>query len=105
MPSDPPRCGLPPMHPGELLREEVLPGADLSPAQLAVRLRLEARALEIIDLIAERRPITADMALRLSRLLGTRPEFWLNLQSRYDLSKAAELNQADIDAITPLQTS
>lgn len=93
------------MHPGEFLREEILPGCDLTPAQLAFRLKIEERVIEIVDLIAERRPVTAEIALRLAKLFGNTPEFWLNLQATHDLSKEALANRDAIEAIQTLEVA
>jgi antitoxin HigA-1 len=90
---------LPPMHPGEMLREEFLLPLKLSAGKVAKaacvpRTRIERIAREELG-------ITADTALRLGKVLGTSPEFWINLQSRYDLLLAAseisgELGELDI---------
>jgi antitoxin HigA-1 len=73
-----------PTHPGELLREETLPAAGLTQSELATRLGVSRRAIS--DLIHERRPVTPDLAHRLSRLFNTTPEFWLRLQQAVDIS-------------------
>ncbi len=74
-------------HPGEVLREEFLLPLGLTANALAMALRVPAT--RIGDILNERRGITADTALRLSRYFGTTPEFWLNLQQSYDLTKTA----------------
>ena len=77
---------LPPIHPGEILREEFMKPLKLSANALARRLGVTtARVNEIAN---ERRGITADTALRLGRCLSTTPEFWMNLQQRYELEAA-----------------
>ena len=77
---------LPPIHPGEILREEFMKPLDLSANTLAQRLGVTtARVNEIAN---ERRGITADTALRLARCFSTTPEFWMNLQQRYELEAA-----------------
>lgn len=77
---------LPPIHPGEILREEFMKPLNLSANALAQRLGVTtARVNEIAN---ERRGITADTALRLARCLSTTPEFWMNLQQRYELEAA-----------------
>lgn len=73
-------------HPGEVLREEFMRPLGLSASALALALR--APANRINDIARERRGVTADTALRLSRYFGTTPEFWLNLQTAYELSLA-----------------
>lgn len=77
---------LPPIHPGEILREEFMKPLSLSANALAQRLGVTtARVNEIAN---ERRGITADTALRLARCFSTTPEFWMNLQQRYELEAA-----------------
>jgi len=73
-------------HPGEVLREEFMEPMGISANALAIALRVPAT--RIGEIIKERRAISADTALRLSRYFGTTAQFWLNLQSGYDLSKA-----------------
>jgi addiction module HigA family antidote len=77
---------LPPIHPGKILREELMKPLNLSANALAQRLGVTtARVNEIAN---ERRGITADTALRLARCFSTTPEFWMNLQQRYELEAA-----------------
>ncbi len=77
---------LPPVHPGEILREDLMKPLGISINRLARDLRVPpTRASEIVN---SRRGISADTALRLARYFGTTPEFWLNLQSAYDLEVA-----------------
>lgn len=76
-----------PIHPGEILREEFLTPLGLSANALAVALKVPAPRIN--DIARERRAITPDTALRLSRYLGTSPEFWMDLQTAYDLKSAA----------------
>ena len=73
----------PPMHPGGVLREEFLKPLNLSAIKLADRCRVPRTRIERIA--AEETSITADTALRLSKAFGTTPDFWLKLQSRYEL--------------------
>ncbi|MEW5944534.1 MAG: HigA family addiction module antitoxin [Pseudomonadota bacterium] len=75
-----------PIHPGEILREEFLEPLGLSAHALAVALRVPAPRIN--DIVRERRGITPDTALRLSRYFGTTPQFWMNLQASYDLKIA-----------------
>lgn len=77
---------LPPMHPGEILRDEFLTPMDLSVYRLAKALKVSRPRLN--DIVIGRRAITTDTALRLGRYFGTTPEFWINLQTRYDLDVA-----------------
>lgn len=72
-----------PIHPGEVLREEFLVPLGMTGHALALELKVPAPRIN--DIIRERRSITPDTALRLSRYFGTTPQFWLNLQTSYDL--------------------
>jgi addiction module HigA family antidote len=73
----------PPVHPGEILREEFMKEYGLSANKLA--LHMGVPATHVLDLVHERRGITAGTAMRLGRVFGTTPEFWLNLQRDYEL--------------------
>ena len=75
--------GLAPMHPGELLREDVIPTLDLPKAEIARRLGISRQTL--YDILDEKQPVTPAMALRLGKFFGNGPDFWLNLQREYDL--------------------
>jgi antitoxin HigA-1 len=75
-----------PPHPGETIKEDCLASLGLSVNQLAKELGITAARLN--EIVRGRRGITADTALRLARYFGTSPEFWLNLQSLYDLRMA-----------------
>jgi addiction module HigA family antidote len=74
------------IHPGEILREEYLLPLKMSAHALAME--LHAPASRINEIVRERRSITPDTALRLARCFGTTAQFWLNLQSSYDLKQA-----------------
>jgi len=80
--------GLPPVHPGEILREDILPEVGLSVTATAKALGVSRQMLH--DILAERRPLSAIMCLKVSRLLGSTPAFWMRLQAEYDLKKAAQ---------------
>lgn len=77
-----------PIHAGEILREEFLAPLGITPHALAMSLRVPAPRIN--DVVREKRAITADTALRLARYFGTTAQFWMNLQSTYDL-KIAEI--------------
>jgi len=81
-----PRNRMRPVHPGEILREDVLKALGMSATALAKSLGVPTNRITAI--INRQRGITADTALRLSQYLGTTPQFWLNLQTSYDLKKA-----------------
>jgi len=72
-----------PTHPGEILREDVLPALKMS--QTALAERLDVSRLTVSELLHAKRALSADMAVRLARLLGTTPESWLNMQQAVDL--------------------
>ncbi|MHB1185249.1 MAG: HigA family addiction module antitoxin [Desulfobulbia bacterium] len=72
-----------PTHPGEMLREDVLPTLGLTPLEFANRLGVSRRTVS--ELLHERRPVTPDMAIRLGKLLGNGPEIWLRMQQALDL--------------------
>ena len=74
---------MPPVHPGEILREDFMKPLGLTINKLALDLRVPATRMG--EIVHERRRITADTALRLARYFETNPEFWLNLQNFYDL--------------------
>ncbi len=77
---------LPPIHPGEILRDEFLTPLDISVYRLAQALRISRPRLN--DIVRGRRAVTIDTALRLGRYFGTTPAFWINLQTRFDLEVA-----------------
>jgi len=93
--------GLPPMHPGELLREDVVPALGRSRVEIARLLGVSRQTLHAI--LTERAPVTPEMALRLGKLCGNGPELWLNLQSRYDLERLSKTKRAEIAAIPTLE--
>ncbi len=92
-----------PVHPGEILREEVLGPLAMSPYALAAHLRVPRTRIE--RLVREETPVTLDTALQLARYLGTTAEFWLRLQARYDLETARQRPDKDIAAIRPRKTA
>lgn len=74
---------LPPIHPGEILREEFLEPMGISQYKLAKDISVPPRRIN--EIVHGKRSITADTALRLGRFFNMSPQFWLNLQTRYDL--------------------
>ena len=74
---------LPPIHPGEILREEFLEPMGISQYRLAKDISVPPRRIN--EIVHGKRSITADTALRLGRFFTMSPQFWLNLQTRYDL--------------------
>jgi antitoxin HigA-1 len=90
-----------PTHPGELLREETLPTAGITPSELAARLDVSRR--EINELLRERRSVNPDLAHRLARVFKTTPEFWLRLQEAVDIWDAWQANKHEYDRLKPLR--
>ena len=86
---------IPPMHPGETIREDLLKPLGLSVNRLAMDLHVPVTRLN--EIVNRRRSITADTALRLARYLGTSAQFWLNLQAKYDLEIAEDELAARIE--------
>lgn len=87
------------IHPGEILREEYMKPLGLSVYALAKELKLTRPRLN--DIILERRAITADTAIRLAKYFGTTAQFWMNMQSSYELREAENANRKIIDSIAP----
>ena len=100
-----PRKGTPNwrIHPGEILREEFLKPMGMSVYELAKRLRVPAPRLN--DIILKKRGITANTAVRLSRFFGTTEQFWLGLQSAYEVSLVKAEHAEEIAQIEPLKNS
>ena len=92
--------GLPPMHPGELLRGDVIPALARTRAEIARLLGVSRQTLYAI--LSERQPVTPLMALKLGKLCGNGPEFWLALQARYDLARLGNAKRGEIAAIPTL---
>ena len=91
-----------PIHPGEIIREEYLAPLGMTPHALAIELRVPAPRIN--DIVRERRAVTPDTALRLARYFGTTAQFWLNLQSAFDLKQAeGELGKRINQEVRPLQ--
>jgi antitoxin HigA-1 len=91
---------LAPLHPGEVLREEFMAPLGIKAYALAKACQVERPRLERI--VREQQGITADTALRLSKFFGTTPEFWMNLQTRYELESAKREIGHDLDEIEPV---
>ncbi len=78
--------GLPPVHPGEIIKEDILPTVGLSVTATARALGVSRQMLH--DILGARKPMSAIMCLKVSRLFGGSPEVWMQLQAAYDLKKA-----------------
>ena len=96
-------CGLAPMHPGELLREDVLPALGRPKTEIARLLGISRQTL--YDILNEKQPVTATMALRIGKMCGNGPDLWLNLQTRYDLQIAEAAMGDALDAIPLLKAA
>jgi addiction module HigA family antidote len=90
-----------PIHPGEILREEYLAPLGMSANALAAALHVPTNRLTSI--VAGKRSVTADTALRLARAFRTSPEFWLNLQQAYDLRVAELQTGSELRAVRPVK--
>src|SRR5205085_1866772 len=86
---------LPPVHPGEILRDEFLAALNLSVYELANGIKVTRSRVN--DIVLGRRAIATDTAMRLGRYFGTSPEFWLNLQARHDLDVASRTVRRKIE--------
>lgn len=92
-----------PTHPGEMLREDFLPDYGLTVAGLAKALGVSRQTMN--ELLRERRAVSPEMALRLSRLFSNSPEFWLNAQRAVDLWDAAKILKSRVRRIKPLKVA
>ena len=92
-----------PTHPGEMLREDFLPDYQLTVAGLAKALGVSRQSMN--ELLRERRAVSPEMALRLSRLFSNSPEFWLNAQRAVDLWNAAKHLKSRVGRIKPLKVA
>lgn len=95
---------LKPVHPGEILREEFMEPLGLNPHKVSLALRVSAPTVS--EIVHEKRSVSPDMALRLARYFDTTPEFWLNLQTRYDLETARDREETKVRReVQPLQSA
>ena len=92
---------LPPVHPGEILMEDFLKEMGISQNKLAVSIGVPPRRIN--EIVHEKRAVTADTALRLAKYFGMSPQFWLGLQTQYDLDVAEDRIFAEIEQIQPVQ--
>ena len=89
-----------PVHPGEILTEEFLNPMGITQHRLAVSIGVPPRRIN--EIVHGKRRITADTALRLGRFFGMNPQFWVNLQSHYDLEIGKDALGDELDKIQPL---
>lgn len=97
------RRAIRPTHPGEMIREDFLSDYGLTVARLSTALGVSRQTVN--ELLRERRAVSPEMALRLARLFGNSPEFWLNAQRAVDLWDAAEAIKAEVERIKPLKVA
>jgi addiction module HigA family antidote len=88
-----------PTHPGEILREDVMPEMGLTQGEFAKLLGVSRRTVN--EILQEKRPVTVDSAHRLARVLGTSPDVWLGLQQDVDLWDALQANKGEYKRIKP----
>lgn len=94
---------LAPIHPGEVLMEDFIEAFGITQNKLAVSISVPPRRIN--EIVHGKRSITADTALRLGRYFGTSAQFWLNLQDHYELEIQMDRIEAELDAISPLQSA
>ena len=92
-----------PTHPGEMLREDFLPDYELTVSELAKAIGVSRQTVN--ELLRERRSLSPEMAIRLARLFGNTPEFWLNAQRAVDLWEANQTLKKDVAKIRPLDAA
>ncbi|WP_396136769.1 HigA family addiction module antitoxin [Actinomyces oris] len=92
-----------PVHPGEVLMEDFIKGFGITQNKLAVAIGVPPRRIN--EIVHGKRAVTADTALRLGKYFGVSAQFWLNLQTQYDLDVAEDRLSMQIDAITPLRVA
>jgi antitoxin HigA-1 len=92
-----------PIHPGEVLMEDFIEGFGITQNKLAVSIGVPPRRIN--EIVHGKRGITADTALRLAKYFGTSAEFWINLQSHYELARAEDLAGKQIASITPFSVA
>ncbi|MGA1198582.1 MAG: HigA family addiction module antitoxin [Candidatus Latescibacterota bacterium] len=90
-----------PIHPGEILREDILPALGLSVSEIARRLGVSRQQLHRV--LAGTHPITIEMALRIGKLAGQGPDLWLRMQQRYDLWHTEHRLKDDLKRIEPIE--
>ncbi|MFB9948089.1 HigA family addiction module antitoxin [Rhizobium puerariae] len=94
---------LPPIHPGEILRDLYLEPLEMTPYALAKKLKVPRTRIERI--VARKTGITSDTALRLAKFFKTSPEFWMNLQNSFDLKLEAQILKDELELIPEYETA
>lgn len=95
--------GLKPMHPGELLREVVMPAVEKPKTEIVRLLGISRQSF--YDILDEKQPVTPPMALRFGKLFGNGPDIWLNMQRQYDIAKAQKEIGREIEGIPTLKVA
>jgi addiction module HigA family antidote len=97
--------GMPPVHPGEIIREDILPSTGLSVTAAAKALGVSRQMLH--GILAGRKPMSAVMCLKVARLFGGSPEVWMRMQAAYDLKKSEQNKKvmARVARIVPVKTA
>src|SRR5947199_7231459 len=90
-----------PTHPGELLREEIMPASGLTQARLAKALGVGRKTIS--EIVLGQRPVTVDMAVRLGKFFRNGPGLWLRMQQAVDLWDVIQANRATYDKIRPMR--
>ena len=93
----------PPIHPGEVLNEDFIKAFGITQHKLAMAIGVPPRRIN--EIVHGKRGITADTALRLGKYFGVEPQFWLNLQGRYELEVAEDSIAEEINSIQPLEVA
>lgn len=96
-------AGLPPVHPGEVLREDVLPALGRSKVEIAKLLGITRTTL--YGILNGEQAVTSEMALRIAKLTDTSPKVWLNLQQEYDLRIGEQKLAAELERIPTLEVA
>jgi addiction module HigA family antidote len=91
------KTGLPPVHPGEIIKKDILPAVGMSVTAAAKALGVSRQMLH--DILAGRKPLSTIMCLKVARLFGSSPEVWMRLQVAYDL-KIAEQNKKVMERVS-----
>lgn len=94
-------AGLRPVHPGEVLREDIIPASGLSKTEFARRLGISREALH--NVLGGRSAVSTILALKLARMLGTSPESWLRMQQAYDLAVVVADKAPEIEKVEALE--
>ena len=93
----------PPIHPGEVLNEDFIKAFGITQHKVAIGIGVPPRRIN--EIVHGKRGITADTALRLGKYFGIEPQFWLNLQGRYELEVAQDSIAQEITEIQPLEVA